>query len=665
MQPFLNHIINKLLDNRDIPLHDVAVILPNRRARRRLLQGMHEANGGNPMFAPRIFPMEDFIDWLSPLHVIDPVSQLWTLYKASRRFQGERFELRNLMSWGVAFLKDVSDMDMQLQDVPAIFHEYADAAKFEVPFGKEDLSEGDQEKLKFNDLLADIYGLFRNLLKEKGEAYEGMLYRDCAENIAEYAQKIPFKRLVFAGFYALSPAELTVMHYLQEHFQTEFYFDLDPFYCHLEELSSGARVQREPSFFIKRNCEKLQLNPSQLDFNENHYATVPKEVQIVATAQNMRQIYGAIEEIERIKNDKLQSHPEDIAENGMVNMSDTAVVLADEELLLPFLSAYKPDNLNINATYNYNKNKVEKVREGVNADTNTNWGSSMKRPYNDYIIREGEPVGTILGYKSAGFYTVDDFNVENGVWTLKSGIADMGSNVTNYAAGYLAAYPVPEGQMARPGMVKFQDTDGNGTITEEDACVIGHTMPKHTGGININANYKDFDFSAGFAYQIGGDVYNANAMHSMMGNKDTSLGWNRLSIVSDCWKMYDIDANGDLVAVTDPTALRNLNAGAKYALPYNEYGLVNSEFIEDASYLRLNTVTIGYTLPKQLTKKVGISNLRVYFTGGNLFCITGYKGSDPDVNTRPGGNNGFPTPNYDWNAYPRARTYTFGLNVAF
>ena len=325
----------------------------------------------------------------------------------------------------------------------------------------------------------------------------------------------------------------------------------------------------------------------------------------------------------------------------------------------------KDFNLSVNATYNYNKNNVEKVVEGVNADTNTNWGSSMKRPYNDYIIREGEPVGTIYGYKSAGYYTVDDFTVTDGVWTLKAGVPDMGSNVTNYSTGYLNAYPVPEGQVARPGMVKFQDTDGDGTITEDDCQVVGHTMPQHTGGINLNANYKGFDFSAGFTYQIGGDVYNANAMHSMMGNKDTSFGWNRLAVASDTWKMYDVDASGDLVAVTDPAALAKLNSGVKYALPYYEYGLVNSEFIEDASYLRLNTLTLGYTIPKQLTKKIGISNLRIYFTGGNLFCLTGYDGSDPDVNTRPGGNNGFPTPNYDWNSYPRARTYTFGLNVAF
>ena len=325
----------------------------------------------------------------------------------------------------------------------------------------------------------------------------------------------------------------------------------------------------------------------------------------------------------------------------------------------------KDFNLSVNATYNYNKNNVEKVLEGVNADTNTNWGSSMKRPYNDYIIREGEPVGTIYGYKSNGFYTVDDFTVSNGVWTLKQGVPDMGSNVTNYPGSVTKLYNLPEGQVAFPGMVKFADTDGDGTITEEDCTVVGHTMAEHTGGININANYKGFDFSAGFTYQIGGDVYNANAMHSMMGNKDTSFGWNRLGLISDCWKIYDVNASGDLEAVTDATSLAALNASAKHALPYAEYGLVSSEFIEDASYLRLNTLTLGYTLPRNLTKKVGISNLRVYFTGGNLFCITGYNGSDPDVNTRPGGNNGFPTPNYDWNSYPRARTYTFGLNVTF
>jgi TonB-dependent starch-binding outer membrane protein SusC len=92
--------------------------------------------------------------------------------------------------------------------------------------------------------------------------------------------------------------------------------------------------------------------------------------------------------------------------------------------------------------------------------------------------------------------------------------------------------------------------------------------------------------------------------------------------------------------------------------------VVSSDFIESAAYLRMNTLTIGYTLPTSLVKRVGLSNFRVYATAGNLFCITGYSGLDPDVNTRDNVN-GFPTPAYDYEAYPKARTFTFGINVGF
>ncbi len=321
----------------------------------------------------------------------------------------------------------------------------------------------------------------------------------------------------------------------------------------------------------------------------------------------------------------------------------------------------KDFNLSFNATYNYNKNNIDELYDDVLADTHTNWGSSMRQPYYDYIIRVDQPVGLIQGFQSAGIYTVDDFNVVDGVWTLKENVPDY--KATGYAGG--DSYKRPDGQNAFPGMAKFVDQDGDNVITSDDATIIGKTMPKHTGGFNINGNFKDFDFGVGFTYQIGGDVYNANAMHSMMGDKDTGLGFNRLDHVAKAWRMYDVDASGNLYPVTDPDALRTLNAGAEYSLPYSEYGITSSQFIEDASYLRLNTLTVGYTVPRSLTKKVGISNFRVYFTGGNLFCITGYSGLDPDVNTRPGGVNGFPTPAYDYQAYPKARTFTFGLNCTF
>lgn len=350
MSGFLSKIIDKILSDKSVPLHDVAVILPNRRAQRYLLQGLSERNGRQPMFAPQIFPMEEFVAWLSPLKVIDPVTQLLRLWTVIHGYPSTRFELHQLLSWGVAFLKDISDMDMQLQNVPAILRESAKAAQFEIPFGKDELSETDREKLIFNELLADIFTQYKSLLYQNGEAYEGMIYRDCVENITQYAQKLPFKRLIFAGFYALSPAELRIIRYLQEHFQTEVYFDVDPFYCQLEEQTKGAHLQREPAFFIQRDCKQLHIDSKELTFYEDNFASIPKNVKIVSTSKNMRQIYCAIREVERIQKDKIAQLTD---KESIVDMSDTAVVLCDETLLFPFLSAYHPDRVKINATMGF------------------------------------------------------------------------------------------------------------------------------------------------------------------------------------------------------------------------------------------------------------------------------------------------------------------------
>ena len=156
MESFLSKIIDKIIAVTPLnQMHEVAVILPNRRAQRRLLQGLVEKNGGKPMFAPQIFPMEDFVAYLSPLKVTDQVTQLMRLYSLIRQQQyvGDRFEMHQMLSWGPVFLKDISDMDMQLQNVPVTLKEYAQAAKFEILFGKENASESDLEKIQINELL--------------------------------------------------------------------------------------------------------------------------------------------------------------------------------------------------------------------------------------------------------------------------------------------------------------------------------------------------------------------------------------------------------------------------------------------------------------------------------------------------------------------------------
>ena len=342
------------------------------------------------------------------------------------------------------------------------------------------------------------------------------------------------------------------------------------------------------------------------------------------------------------------------------------------ELAFNYHIIHKKDfNLNVGLIYNYNVNRVESVPAGANMDGQMKFSntSSTTNPSKPYIIREGEPVGLIIGYQADGFYRVEDFNVVGGVWTLKDGVKDC--DVTTYHGS--GNYTLAVGQKAFPGMPKYRDTNGDGKINQNDITVIGRMAPKHTGGFNFSGRYKSVDFNVNFIYQLDGKIFNANLARSVhSGNNTKWSAMNRLkSKFDNHWRMYDIDANGNLYTVTDPAELAALNAGAQYGLlgyVSNDAPVISDNFIESAAYLRLQSLTVGYTFPKSLISKIGLSNARLYFTAGNLFCIKSYKGLDPDVNTNSSMDSnyaGFPTPNFDYNSYPRSRTFTFGLNVAF
>lgn len=297
------------------------------------------------------------------------------------------------------------------------------------------------------------------------------------------------------------------------------------------------------------------------------------------------------------------------------------------------------------------------------------WASSATTPAYDYILREDSPVGVVRGFISEGFYSLDDFIYENGVYTLKEGIPDLSSAVggSQYRPSHIKLPTDENGtetQTAYPGCLKVRDTDGSGQIDLEDVVDLGSVVAKHTGGFGITASYKDFDFGANFTYQIGGKIYNCAALINTFGNKETGLGMNKYDFMADAFQLYDIK-NGELVGVSDPSELATLNKNAKYAVPFYENGVTLSSFIEDASYLRLNTLTVGYSFPKNLISKIGMQRARIYATAGNLFCITGYSGRDPEVNADSKKNQNYPTIGGDWGAYPRARTFTFGVNVAF
>ena len=309
---------------------------------------------------------------------------------------------------------------------------------------------------------------------------------------------------------------------------------------------------------------------------------------------------------------------------------------------------------------------IDELAEGITSRYGSGWASSDTSPIYDYAFEVDKPVGLIKVYASDGYYKVSDFDYNNGVYTLKSGVADMPSVDRGYGT-YPNPFNVPDGQSAFPGAMKLRDDDGDGQADIQEFEV----NPKHVGGININATYKNFDFSAGFSWQAGGHVYNVAALLNMYSNGNASIGSNRLALVNDCFKYYQVDASGMIQAITDPDELEALNANAKYYSSYAQNGIATSDFIESNSFLRLQNLTIGYSLPKKLISKIGMQRCRIYATGGNLFTITGYSGLDPEVNAavdRSGAGNNereFPTLGLDFGSYPRARTFTFGVNIAF
>ncbi len=295
---------------------------------------------------------------------------------------------------------------------------------------------------------------------------------------------------------------------------------------------------------------------------------------------------------------------------------------------------------NSNVNISFNKNRVESLG-GVPFQTrNSGWQGSDG--VDDYLVQVGQPVGLMYGFVTDGFYQVNDFNYNavTAAYTIKPGIAVNG------------VYGVPQ-----PGMLKWKDLNGDGVITADgDRQVIGDANPDFVGGWSNNFTYKNFDLSVFMNFVVGNDIYNANKLEWTDG---AFANLNTLDMVKN--RFTNINAAG--VRVTDPTELTAMNANATIWSPVRvQRWWLHSWAIEDGSYLRINNLTLGYTLPKALLNKMKISNLRIYGTVNNLATISTYSGFDPDVTSR---RSDPLTPGVDFAAYPRAATWLFGVNVSF
>ncbi|MEP6931289.1 MAG: TonB-dependent receptor [Flavobacterium sp.] len=310
----------------------------------------------------------------------------------------------------------------------------------------------------------------------------------------------------------------------------------------------------------------------------------------------------------------------------------------------------------VNVSFNagFNKNRINSLGVMDNYGVASGWASTAIG--NDFLVNVGQPVGIMYGYKSDGRYEVSDFDYNGTAYTLKPSF--MPDGVTRNPDGVPNAATIVG--TVQPGTMKLKDINNDGVVDANDRTIIGNANPKSTGGIVLNANAYGFDLSAAFNWSIGNDVYNANKVEFTTSNPNGQYR-NLTSEMADGQRWTNLDpATGQLV--TDPAALTALNANTTMWSPYMPRYVFSDWAVEDGSFLRLNTLTLGYTSPESLVSSLGVSKLRFYLTASNVFIITNYSGPDPEASTR---RNTALTPGVDYSAYPRSRQLIFGLNLNF
>jgi TonB-linked SusC/RagA family outer membrane protein len=280
-----------------------------------------------------------------------------------------------------------------------------------------------------------------------------------------------------------------------------------------------------------------------------------------------------------------------------------------------------------NFNISFNRNKVLELSENQHSYASSAGGNFSPTAYAAIV---GEPMAQMLGYVYDGLYQYSDFDVTPaGAYLLKNEVPCNTPSRTNAVA---------------PGHIKFKDLNGDGIINTSDMTIIGHPLPVHTGGLSNTFSYKGIDLNVFFQWSYGNDIYNGNR-YVFESSRIEFGGYNKFATYADRWRPDNLDA-------TIPVTRGEAPSLGAYA---------STRTVEDGSYLKLKTVSLGYTFPSILVKKIGMSRLRIYAAAQNLFTWTNYSGFDPEVSSI----NSALTPGFDFSTYPRASTLTFGLNAAF
>ncbi len=273
----------------------------------------------------------------------------------------------------------------------------------------------------------------------------------------------------------------------------------------------------------------------------------------------------------------------------------------------------------------------------------------------DFIVEKGQPLGQFYGYEYDGVYTTDDFNQNaDGTYSLKDGIASLKGKVRS---------------SIKPGDVKYitkegnTDDDGNPVWSTDDRRIIGSAEPDFTGGMVNTFTYKGFDLGIFMSFSYGNEVFNMNSQRFIGPYLPNQTS---MKVMADRFVLVDPTTGQETNDLQRLAALnpQQYNKDAMWSLHSdNKIAITDAldYYIEDGSFLRLSTITLGYTLPSHIVKRMHINKLRFYCTLNNIHTFTNYSGYDPEVSAT----SSLLTRGVDNSAYPRAKSVVVGLNLTF
>lgn len=346
MDSFIRKLTSAVFEKHGKELNKLCIVFPTRRAALFFREELSKQLDG-PVWSPALYSIQDFILKMNTFLLPDPLTLQFELFKVYKKyFPNEEFD--RFYPWGELLLKDFNDIDNYLADADKIFATVRSLQQIDAEFTLED---EDMERLKLfwsnffdqdptrlkNEFLNtwkhlhSVYSDFKKVLRQKNWAYDGMAYKEICNRLPESSIVFQedFDKVIFAGFYALSPSEDYIIRYFFKEKNAEIFYDADPYY-------TDDHGQEAGKFFRNSN-----LHSDDYKWKEDHFGKNKKEITFTGVPLLIGQAkYAGQQLIDVIKRDDYV--PE-----------RTAVVLPDEKLLLPVLYALPKEIESINVTMGY------------------------------------------------------------------------------------------------------------------------------------------------------------------------------------------------------------------------------------------------------------------------------------------------------------------------